>query len=186
MATGRSLLVQHLHLGPTGKVRTFNETSLPLGGQLGQVFEEAGKFWRLVQFEADPTADVNAIDGGLVYYKDRSAYLVSPDYTDSEGGANFLAGGTHQAIDVSTITADPYIFIQVGGEQLAVVVAASAVAGDHGTGGSDNELVRTAEDTAPVNIVACTVMSTRGTTTSDEGASVSNSSTVFWHFGLMI
>lgn len=192
MATGRSFLVQHLHLGPTGSVLSFSETTLNNGGagpwlgQLGQVFEQNGKFYRLVQGDVD--SDVDYIDGGVAYWHDKSNYIVTADASEGEAGANGIAGGTHKAMDVSVVGADRYFFIQCGGDQAAVVVAASTVASDHMTGhaSTDNVLTRTAAGTAPVNLLAGTALTTRGTTTSDSGASVSDSSKVRWHFGALI
>lgn len=183
---GRTFMVQHLHLGPAGKVRTFLETSLPLGGQLGQIFEQDGKFYRLVQ--VDLTDAVDFIDGGVVYWADKATYKVTADASGGEALANGVAGGSHLVIDVSTYTTGPYFFVQMGGDQAAVVVAASTVAGDQMSGhaSTDNVLTRTAAGTGCVNKIAGIALSTRGTTTSDEGASVGNSSKIRWNLGNLI
>lgn len=183
--TGRTFLVQHLHLGPKGNVRTFNETTLNNGGsgpwlgQLGQVFEANQRFWRLVKFD-DGTGNVASIDGGLAYWKDKANWTVTADASDAEGLADGVAGGMH-----AVITDGNYCFIQIGGDQAAVVVAASTVNGDHMTGhaSTDNVFTRTAAGTAAVDKQMATALTTRGTTTSDEGASVSNSSKVRWILG---
>lgn len=189
---GRHFQTMGMYLGPTGNVRTFFSRTLsnmgagPWVGQLGQVFEKDAKYWRLVQIDAADTVDY--IDGGVVYWKQKSSYTVTADASDGEALANGVAGGCHQVIDVAlTNPATGYFFVQCGGDQAAVVVAASAVAGDHLTGhaSTDNVLTRTAAGTAPVDIPFATCLSTRGTTTSDEGASVSNSSKVRWHAGLL-
>jgi hypothetical protein len=182
---GRTVHLGSLHLGQTGTPLTYNEAALPFGGQLGQVYEKDGKFFRLVQVDTGDA--VNWIDGGVAYWKTKSNYTVTADASDSEALANGVAGGTHKAITISA-SSNPYIFVQCGGDQAAVVVAASTVAADHMTGhaSTDNVLTRTAAGTAPVDIPFATALSTRGTTTSDNGASVSNSSKVRWHAGLLI
>jgi len=191
MPVGRTFQVGSLHLGPAanGDPRKYLETSLPQGGQLGQIFEKDGRFYRLVK--VDLTDAVDGLDGGVAYWADKASYAVTFDASGGEAGANGIAGGCHKVVDVSTYTinvTDPYIFIQVGGDQAAVVVAASAVAGDHMTGhaSTDNVLTRTAAGTAPVDLLAAVCLSTRGTTTSDNGASVSNSSKVRWILGSLI
>lgn len=189
---GRTFLVQHLHLGPTGSVYSFAESTLNNGGagpwlgQLGQIFEKDNKFFRLVRGSADN--DVDYIDGGVAYWDDRSAWTVTADASEGEALANGVAGGTHKAMDVSVVGNELYFFIQVGGDQAAVVVAASTVAGDHMTGhaSTDNVLTRTAAGTAPVDALVGTALTTRGTTTSDSGASVSNSSKVRWRLGALL
>jgi hypothetical protein len=177
--------VQHLHLGPAGNVRTFQSATLDNGGSgpwlgaLGQVFEKDNKFFRLVKFD-NGTGNVASIDGGLAYWKTKASWIVTTDASDAEGLANGVAGGTH-----AVITDGNYFFIQIGGDQAAVVVAASTVNGDHMTGhaSTDNVFTRTAAGTAPVDKLMATALTTRGTTTSDEGASVANSSKVRWILG---
>lgn len=184
---GRTFSVQHLHLGPGGNVRTFNESTLNNGGsgpwlgQLGQIFEQDGKFFRLCKF--DDGAAVAAIDGGVVYWLTKATYIATSDASGGEALANGIAGGTHVVV-----TDLYYFFAQCGGDQAAVVVAASTVAADHLTGhaSTDNVLTRTAAGTAPVDKLAATALTTRGTTTSDVGASVGNSSKVRWVLGNLI
>lgn len=188
MPVGRTFGVQHLHLGPTGNVRTFNETTLNNGGsgpwlgQLGQIFEVDGKFFRLVQFD-NGSGNVASIDGGVAYWKTKSSYIVTSDASDAEGLADGVAGGFH-----AVITDLSYCFIQCGGDQAAVVVAASTVNGDHmcGHASTDNVLTRTAAGTASIDKQVGTALTTRGSTTSDVGASVSNSSKIRWILGSLI
>lgn len=175
-----SVLVQTVDLGPVGNPRKFNESSLPKGGQLGAVFEyEKGKFFRLVKFD-NGTGNIASIDGGVAYWKDKANWTVTADASDSEGGANEVAGGMH-----NVVTDGNYCCIQVGGDQAAVVVAANTVAGDSMTGhaSTDNVLTRTAAGTAPVDKLAAVALSTRGSTTTDNGASLANSSKVRWVLG---
>lgn len=180
--TGRFFPVQTMHLGPVGNIRTFNESSLVLPGTLGSVIEQDGKLFRLVLFD-NGTGNVASIDGGVAYWKTKSSFTITSDASDSEGGADEVAGGFH-----AVITDGNYCFVQMGGDQAAVVVAANTVAGDHMSGhaSTDNALTRTAAGTAAVDKQAATALSTRGTTTSDVGASVANSSKVRWVVGNLL
>jgi hypothetical protein len=186
--TGRTFLVQHLHLGETGNVRTFQTATLNNGGagpwlgQLGQVFEKGGKFYRLVKFD-NGAGNVASIDGGIVYWKTKADWVVTTDASDSEGLANGVAGGTHVVV-----TDGNYFFIQIGGDQAAVQVAASTVNGDKLTGHAttDNILTRTAAGTAAVDDTFAVALTTRGTTTTDEAASLANSSKVRWVLGRLL
>lgn len=191
MPVGRSFLVQHIHLGKTGDVKTATFDALggtvtsgagPWQGQLGQVFEQDNKFFRLVKFD-NGAGDVAAIDGGIVYWKDKANWTVTTDASDSEGLANGVAGGTHVAV-----TDGYYFFIQVGGDQAAVQVAASTVNGDKlsGHATTDNILTRTAAGTAAVDNVVAVALTTRGSTTTDVGASLANSSKVRWIVGMLL
>ena len=187
---GRFFPIQTVDKGRTGSFATMMEPVSEAGvwkGQLGSIVESGGKVWRLVQLDYDGSA-VDLIDGGLLYWEDKSVFTVHTDASAGEGLANGVAGGCHQAEDVSALTEDQYMWVQVGGDQAAVVVAASAVAGDHLTGhaSTDNVLTRTAAGTAPVDVPVATCLSTRGTTTSDESASVSNSSKVRWILGNLL
>ncbi len=173
----RAVNVQYL-----GNAGDGNSNSGPFFGSLGQIVEDGGKVWRLVKFD-NGTGNVAAIDGCPLYWKDKSAFTVTSDASDSECLANGIAGGCHVvATDLY------YIFIQVGGDQAAVQVAASAVAGDHLTGHASTDLIltRTAAGTAPIDKLAATAMTTRGTTTTDSGASLANSSKVRWELGALL
>lgn len=185
MPVGRTVLVDNLHLGPTGSVLSFSESSLPVGdqGKLGQIFEKDAKFYRLVQHHQG-TGTVATVDGGVAYWRDKANWVVTADASDGEGLADGVAGGYNKA----AITHLNYCFIQMGGYQAAVIVAASTVNGDHLTGhaSTDNVLTRTAAGTAAVDKQVATALSTRGSTTSDSGNSVSNSSKVSWNFGSLI
>ena len=192
---GRFFPVQSIHFGVVTSPRTMNAAVLPmdiaqgagstsgfgLGGQLGMMIEWQGGVYRLIQF--DNGSAVAAIDGGVLYWKTMSTFEATSDASTGEAAANGICGGTHVVL-----TDRYYGFVQCGGDQAAVVVAASAVAGDHLTGHAttDNVLTRTAAGTAPIDKLAATALTTRGTTTSDVGASVSNSSKVRWVLGNLI
>jgi hypothetical protein len=186
--TGRFFPTFGFHLGQAGKYRTFNESTLNAGGagpwlgHLGQIVEEDGRAFRLVKFD-NGSGDVAMIDGGVLYWLTKSTWVATTDASDGEALANGVAGGTHVVG-----TNGNYVFVQVGGDQAAVVVAASTVASDLMTGHAttDNVLTRTAAGTAPVNKLVGIALSTRGNTTSDEGATVANSSKVRWELGALL
>jgi len=187
---GRFFPVQTVDRGRSGNLGTMLEPvsgAGPWKGQLGAVVESSGKVWRLVQLDYDGSA-VDTTDGGLLYWEDKSVFTVHTDASAGEALGNGVAGGSHQVVDVSAQTEDQYMWVQVGGDQAAVTVAASAVAGDQLTGhaSTDNVLTRTAAGTAAVNVQVGVALTTRGTTTSDEGASVANSSKVRWVLGNML
>lgn len=183
---GRSFNIIGIHLGSGGNVRKFNETTLNNGGsgpwlgQLGQIFETGGCLFRLVKVDA---SDVATIDGGVMYWKDKANFVVTADSSDGEGGAAEVAGGCHMVAADTT-----YIFVQCGGDQKAVVVAGSTVASDLMTGhaSTDNVLTRTAAGSGAPDKLVAIALSTRGTTTSDNGAAVSNSSKVRWITGALL
>lgn len=188
MAVGRTFMVQHVHLGPTGVVRTATFTALNNGGagpwlgQLGQMFEQDGKFFRLVKFSSG-TGAVAAVDGGVMYWKDKANYLVTSDASDAEGTPNGVAGGSHVVVATGS-----YFFMQCGGDQLAVILSAAGAIGSllSGHATTDNALVPTAAGTATVNLGVGVQLAARGTTTSDVGASVANSAKVRWLLGSLI
>ena len=171
MAKGRFFPVQTVDTGPKGNIGTMLKpvsAKGPWKGQLGSVTEAEGKLWRLVQLDYDGSA-VDTIDGGLLYWEDRSLFTVHTDASAGEALAQGVAGGCHQVIDVSSLTEDQYLWVQVGGHA-----------------STDNVLTRTAAGTAAVNLQVGVCLSTRGTTTSDESASVANSAKVRWVIGNML
>jgi hypothetical protein len=181
-SVGRTFEVQHIHLGPTGTVYDFNESELPEPGQLGQVFEKDGAFYRLVKFD-NGTANVATYDGAVAYWKTKSDYTVTSDASDGEALANGVAGGF-----MRVVTDAYYCFVQMGGDQV-VSVAASTVAGDQMSGHASTDVVltRTAAGTGCVNKIVAIALSSRGTTTSTYQAdSLTNSSTVRWDIGSLL
>lgn len=114
---GRFFPVQHQHVGATGVISTMNESTLNNGGagpwlgQLGQVVEEAGKCYRLVQFD-NGTGNVASAAGGVAHWKTRASFIVTSDQTDAEASLNGVAGGF-----LGVQTDQYYCFIQMGGTQ---------------------------------------------------------------------
>lgn len=173
---GRTVLLSGVDLGPTGSVSTFNESALPKGGQLGQIYESNGKFYRLVKF--DNGSAVASAAGNAAYWKTKSSYIVTSDESDSEGtnaaGNNAVAGGF-----LGVLTDLNYGFIQMGGDQAGVLVDATAAAGDMLSGGNtDGTLVITAAGTAggPVNMLVAIATA----------ADVALRAPVRWEFGTMV
>ncbi len=133
MAQGRFFPVQTMHLG-SGTIATLNAAQLgndgsvaggdfgPFFGQLGQVIEDNGKCYRLVQFD-NGTGNVASVAGGAAHWKTRASFIVTSDQTDAQAGVNSVAGGF-----LNVVTDQYYCFIQIGGVQ-AVVVDTTETAG---------------------------------------------------------
>lgn len=115
---GRFFPVVAANLGTSQTFAGFNEVTLnisgasPWLGQLGQVFEEDGKAYRLVQFSE---ATVASAAGTPAYWLSRAAFTVTSDESDGESGINGIAGGF-----LGVQTNQYYCFIQVGGLQVTV------------------------------------------------------------------
>lgn len=172
MATGRFFPLQTLDLSPTGSVSDFNVATLPIGAQLGQIFEQDGKCYRLVKF-SNGTGNVACVVGGAAYWEDKSAWLVTSDITDQEASANSGAGGF-----VDVLTDGYYGLIQIGGDQTGVKVDAGTGIGEQLTaaGSTDMELVSVAVGTAAANLPVAIAL-----TAADAGTA-----TVRWILGNLI
>lgn len=155
MATGRFFPLQTLDLSPTGSVSDFNVASLPIGAQLGQIFEQDGKCYRLIKFN-NGAGNVAAIVGGAAYWKDKATWVVTSDLTDQEASANSVAGGF-----VDVLTDGYYGLIQIGGDQ-SVMADAGTLVGEllSGGGSTDMELVSTNVGTASVNLPVAIALDT--------------------------
>lgn len=114
-STGRFFPVVGVHLGTASTFAAFNESTLnnggsgPFLGQLGQVFEEDGKVYRLVKFD-NGTGNVASTDGGAAHWKTRASFIVTSDQTDAEASLNSVAG-----IFLGVVTDAYYCFVQIGG-----------------------------------------------------------------------
>lgn len=126
--TGRFFPTFGHHLGQAGTYAGFNESTLnnggagPFLGHLGQVVEDGGKVYRLVQFD-NGTGDVASVAGGAAHWKTRASYIVTSDQTDAEASLNGVAGGF-----LRVVTDQYYCYVQLGGVQ-AVVTDTTASAG---------------------------------------------------------
>lgn len=125
---GRFFPVQNMHLGSGGTFAGFNESTLNNGGagpwlgQLGQVIEDGGKVYRLVQHDKG-SGSVASAAGGAAHWKTRASFIVTSDQTDAQASLNSVAGGY-----LGVVTDQFYCFIQIGGVQ-AVTVNTTASAG---------------------------------------------------------
>lgn len=164
--SGRFFPVVGVNLGTATSFATYNEVTLnisgpsPWLGQLGQVFEENGKAYRLVQFSE---ATVASAAGTPAYWLDRSAFTVTSDESDGESGINGIAGGF-----LGVQTNQYYCFVQVAGLQSIVTdgnaVPGSACIGSTSDGVFDTMLVGAATwQGQPVGISNSTDSSTAGT-----------------------
>lgn len=126
--TGRFFPTHGHHLGPTGAFSTFNESTLnnggagPFAGHLGQVVEDNGKVYRLVQFD-NGVGNVASVAGGAAHWKTRASFIVTSDQTDAQATVNGIAGGF-----LGVVTDQYYCYVQIGGVQ-AVVVDTTCAAG---------------------------------------------------------
>lgn len=122
--TARYTDVQTMWLGPTGDPRSFNESSLPYEGQLGQTVRYKGKVYQLVKLSSGATPPA-ATNGLVVFWKDKTAFTVSTKLADSSRSE--VAG----VLDVSvTITEGNYCFIMKRGQHTAVSSLGASARGD--------------------------------------------------------
>ncbi len=124
---GRFFPIQTIHLGRAGTYASFNEPTLPIGGLLGAVVEDAGKVYRLVKFD-NGTGNVASAAGGAAHWKTRASFIVTSDQTDHESGVNGIAGGF-----LGVVTDLYYCFVQIGGLQ-AVITDGNATKGSCAVG----------------------------------------------------
>lgn len=143
--------MQPLHLGQYGTPDTYNESTLPRGGEIGQVLEVDQKSYQLVKHDSGATAStaigVSAAKQ-LAFWKDRANYLVTNDSVQTEGGStsnayrNFVAGVYRAAI-----TAGNYCLILQRGNNINVKEASSG-------GGVGQNVIAASTNTASVAFVA--------------------------------
>jgi hypothetical protein len=146
--SGRFFPMQTIHLGQKGTFATFNEETLPYGGQLGCVTESGGKVYRLVQFD-NGTGNVASVAGNAARWKTRASFIVTMDITDAEaGGVNDVAGGF-----LGALTDQYYGFVQIGGKQ-SLLGDGSVAKGELVSGGtsSDGEFDTWATTELPVAV----------------------------------
>lgn len=174
--TGRFFPVQSIHLGVNGDIENFNIQTLndsgsgPWSGQLGQVVEQNGKCYRLVQFD-NGTGNVAAVIGGAAHWKTRASFIVTSDQTDAQASLNSVAGAfTVVATDLY------YTYIQMGGVQ-AVVTDTTAATG--------TALIATTTD---LTLVATTT-NTKGNQliyAISYGTNTTTSANAYWVFGNLL
>jgi len=103
---------QGVFIGPysspstSSTVASFNESTLPYGGALGQKYRVGDKWYQLVQVYASST--VAPADGLVAFWQDKDNYVVSATLADSH--FNKVAG-----LFIGGITAGYYGFIQIQG-----------------------------------------------------------------------
>jgi len=171
MATGRFFPLQTIDLSPTGDPSDFNVATLPIGAQLGQIYEQDGKCYRLVKF-SNGTGSVACVVGGAALWEDKDNFLVTSDATDAEAGVNSVAGGF-----VDVLTDGYYGLIQIGGDQTGVKVDAGTAIADQLSGSAtDLTLVHTDDGTASINLVVAIALT----------AVSGGTSTVRWVLGSLI
>lgn len=180
--TGRFFPVQIMHLGPVGTFAGFNVATLggdgtvasgdsgPWYGNLGQVIEDSGKVYRLVQFD-NGTGDVASAAGGVAHWKTRASSIVTSDQTDAQGSLNSVAGGF-----LGIQTDQYYCFIQLGGTQAVVTDTTQAAGVALIASTTDLTLVATTTNTKGNQLIYAISYGTVSTT----------SVTVYWVFGNLL
>lgn len=172
MANSRYFPTLGTDFGSASSYATYNLSSLPPNQVLGIVVEStSGAVYRLVQFDKG-SGSVAGAAGMAVHWKTRASYIVTADQTDAEASLNSVAGGL-----LGTPTDQYYVWIQIGGKQTGVSVAAGTAVGDQLSGSAtDGQLAKTAVSTAAVNqIVAIAYSAVSGGT-----------STVYWSLGALL
>jgi hypothetical protein len=168
---GRTFGVGTVNIAPAATIGALNVAQLANPGDLGKVFESEGKWYRVVKFD-NGTGNVAAAVGNAAYWYDRDDFVVTSDYSDSEGEPNNVAGGF-----TAVVTDGNYCVVQMGGTQTSVNVESSAAAGDQLSGSStDGRLAKTAAGTACVNLCVAICLS----------AESSNTATVQWLPGALM
>lgn len=169
--TGRFFPVQGIDLGYTGAVATFNQAALPVMNTLGCALEQNAKAYRLVLHDKG-SGSVATVAGGSAYWKTRGSFIVTMDATDQEYGNNCVAGGY-----LGVVTDQYYCFIQIGGRQTGVSVAAgTGVGGQLSGSATDGQLAKTDAGTASVNLTVAIAVT----------AVSSSTSTVEWLIGALL
>lgn len=106
---------QNPHLGPSGSVESFAETSWPNDRvQLGYLFEKGGK-----RYQCAKVVDAIATQYNLLYWKNYASYEATPTIANSS--RNELAG----VIKNTIAAANTYVWLQQGG--LSIVKAGAGV-----------------------------------------------------------
>jgi hypothetical protein len=173
--TGRTVLVQHLHLGAKGTPETVNSAELPLPGQLGQIYESAGKFYRLVKHQnVDDSGTAAASASRVAYWYDKANWIVTADASGSEGGPNSVAGGY-----LGAIADGNYGFVQMGGTQV-MRVDNSGIGSQMSGNTADDELVETSPGTPAVNKIVAIALA------ADAGAGGAETALVRWEFAKLL
>lgn len=123
MASGKFFPAAGFDLGIAASYATFNQSTLPRPGMLGQVNEDAGACYRLVQFD-NGVGNVAAAATAAAYWKTRASFIVTSDESDGEGLLHGAAG-----FFLLAVTDLNYCFVQMGGS-LTVLTDQSADIGD--------------------------------------------------------
>lgn len=155
--SGRYFPVEIMHFGQTGRVATFNESVLNNGGagpwlgNLGQIIEDGGALYRLVQFNSGNSA-IAAAAGQPAYWYTRASSIATSQYNSTGSGdtlpnSNAVAGAWLQAQ-----TTLYYAFVQMGGLQNVGCTTNAAVGTTISGTASNTQFVATAMGVACVGI----------------------------------
>lgn len=100
-------------------IASFNESTLPYGGQLGMKVRIGDKWYQLVQVYTSST--VTAADGLVAFWQDKDSYIVTA--TIGQSHYNKVAG-----LFVGAITSGNYGFIQIHGKHTTAWLTPAAAA----------------------------------------------------------
>ena len=114
----------------TSNPDSVNDASLYAGGELGQAYDYNDRAYQIVKLDSGAGVSLALAANQLLYWKDRSAYLVTNDYRFGlyKGVANSHANNV-AGILRNAATAGRYIHQLIRGRNIAVKEEGSATAG---------------------------------------------------------
>src|SRR5574341_1895934 len=139
--------VQTQYLGPTNNADTYSEASpYPDTGAMGQVLEQNNRTYQFAKLDSGAAALAAPAANDLLFWKDRTQYLVTTDSRFSSGARNNVAGVLRNAA-----TAGDWIFALQRGDAISVKSDGNGVAGDIAiaNSGTSADITRIAAGTAP-------------------------------------
>ena len=139
--------VQTQYLGPTNNPDTYNEANpYPDTGALGQVLERNNRTYQFEHLDSGAAALAAPAANDVLFWKDRTTYLVTTDSRFSNGARNNVAGVLRVAA-----TAGRYVFALQRGDAISVKSDGNGAAGDIAiaNSGTSADITRVAAGTAP-------------------------------------
>lgn len=118
--------VQTAYLGPTNDPDTYSEASpYPDTGAAGQVLEYNTRTYQFAKLDSGAAALAAPAANDLLFWKDRTTYLVTTDSRFSTGARNNVAGVLRNAASASD-----WIFALQRGDAISVKSDGNGAAGD--------------------------------------------------------
>jgi len=124
------------YLGTSGNPEALNLTTMYRPGELGSHVYLNNKAYQVVQLDSGCTSATGAgtpVCGHVLFWKDRTKYLVTNDKVQAEGGNEGAACGvavslTSGAAGTAAATAGNYCVVQQGGTHVGVLTVSTAAA----------------------------------------------------------